>query len=108
MYLAQTQLELSSENQKALLSADLTSTDGLRDVTTAAKELQAVMNAEIHPALVQLTAVQDQKKSFDRWKSKFSHTLSRHFNNLFIHMVSAKFQLLYLFLQYIIEHLLVL
>lgn len=80
------QLELSPKHQAALVNADLTSPSGLRDAISAAKELQAVMNAKIHPTLVQLTAVQDQKKQFDRWKSKFSHTLSRHLNNLFIHI----------------------
>lgn len=79
---------MSPKHQAALVDADLTSPNGLRDAIAAAKELQAVMNAEIHPALVQLAAVQDQKKQFDRWKSKFSHSLSRHLNNLFIHIVS--------------------
>ncbi|XKL61796.1 hypothetical protein PGB90_001629 [Kerria lacca] len=80
------QLELSPKYQTALTDADLTNPTGLKDAIAAAKELQAVMNAEIHPALVQLTAVQEQKKKFDKWKSKFSHILSRHLNNLFIHI----------------------
>lgn len=86
-------MELSPKHQAALVNADLTSPSGLRDAISAAKELQAVMNAKIHPTLVQLTAVQDQKKQFDRWKSKFSHTLSRHLNNLFIHIVSKDNQI---------------
>lgn len=84
----QNQLELSSKHQIALIDADLTNPNALREAIVAAKELQAVMNAEIHPALVQLSAVQEQKKRFDKWKSKFSHILSRHLNNLFIHIVS--------------------
>ncbi|KAK7605519.1 hypothetical protein V9T40_007377 [Parthenolecanium corni] len=80
------QLELAPKHQAALIDADLTTPHGLKDAIAAAKELQAVMNAEIHPALVQLTAVQEQKKRFDKWKSKFSHNLSRYLNNLFIHI----------------------
>lgn len=81
-------MELAPKHQAALIDADLTTPHGLKDAIAAAKELQAVMNAEIHPALVQLTAVQEQKKRFDKWKSKFSHNLSRYLNNLFIHIVS--------------------
>lgn len=50
----------------------------------------AAMNAEIHPALVRLQAVQDQRKRFDKCKNKFSQTITRHLNNLFIHLVSIK------------------
>ncbi|XP_050532723.1 exocyst complex component 1 isoform X2 [Daktulosphaira vitifoliae] len=80
------QLELSPKHQLALTDADLTSSSGLRDAIAAAKELQAVMNAQIHPALVRLKAIQEQRKRFDKWKAKFSQILSRHLNNLFIHM----------------------
>lgn len=45
------------------------------------------MNAQIHPALVRLKAIQEQRKRFEKWKAKFSQILSRHLNNLFIHMV---------------------
>ncbi|XP_039288046.1 exocyst complex component 1-like isoform X3 [Nilaparvata lugens] len=79
-------LELPSKHQMALVDADLTNPAGLQQAIEAGKALQAVMNAEIHPALVRLTAVQDQKKRFDKWKSKFSHIISRHLNNLFIHL----------------------
>lgn len=79
-------LELSAQHQVALVDADFTNSEKLKDAVAAAKELQSVMNAEIHPAMVQMTAVQEQKKRFDKWKSKFSHILSRHLNNLFIHM----------------------
>uniref|UniRef100_A0A1B6CD43 Exocyst complex component Sec3 PIP2-binding N-terminal domain-containing protein n=1 Tax=Clastoptera arizonana TaxID=38151 RepID=A0A1B6CD43_9HEMI len=80
------QLELSSKHQTALVDADLTSKQGLTDAIAAGKALQAVMNAEIHPALVRLAAVQEQKKRFDKWKSKFSQIITRHLNNLFIHL----------------------
>nr|CAD7442489.1 unnamed protein product [Timema bartmani] len=80
------QLDLPSKHQSALVDADLTSSQGLADAVAAGKALLAAMNAEIHPALVRLSAVQEQRKRFDKWKSKFSQTISRHLNNLFIHL----------------------
>ncbi|KAJ9582030.1 hypothetical protein L9F63_003613 [Diploptera punctata] len=80
------QLDLPHKHQSALVDADLTSAQGLQDAVAAGKALLAAMNAEIHPALVRMAAVQDQRKRFDKWKSKFSQTLSRHLNNLFIHL----------------------
>nr|CAD7576460.1 unnamed protein product [Timema californicum] len=80
------QLDLPSKHQSALVDADLTSSQGLTDAVAAGKALLAAMNAEIHPALVRLSAVQEQRKRFDKWKSKFSQTISRHLNNLFIHL----------------------
>ncbi|CAG2065902.1 unnamed protein product [Timema podura] len=81
------QLDLPSKHQSALVDADLTSSQGLADAVAAGKALLAAMNAEIHPALVRLSAVQEQRKRFDKWKSKFSQTISRHLNNLFIHLL---------------------
>ncbi|XP_073987849.1 exocyst complex component Sec3 isoform X2 [Rhodnius prolixus] len=80
------ELELDSKHQAALTDADLTTPQGLRSAIEAGQALQAVMNAEIQPALVQLAAVQEQKKRFDKWKTKFSQIISRHLNNLFIHL----------------------
>lgn len=54
------------------------------------------MNAQIHPALVRLKAIQEQKRRFEKWKAKFSQILSRHLNNLFIHMVNLKNPIHYL------------
>lgn len=81
---------MDSKHQRALVDADLTTAQGLKEAINAGKALQAVMNAEIHPALIQLSAVQEQKKRFDKWKSKFSQIISRHLNNLFIHLVCFK------------------
>lgn len=72
----------------ALIDSDLTSAQGLQNAVAAGKALLAAMNAEIHPALVRLAAVQEQRKRFDKWKTKFSQAISRHLNNLFIHLVS--------------------
>ncbi|XP_067000465.2 exocyst complex component 1 isoform X2 [Anabrus simplex] len=80
------QLDLPHVHQTALVDADLTSPQGLQNAIAAGKALLAAMNAEIHPALVRLAAVQEQRKRFEKWKMKFSQTISRHLNNLFIHL----------------------
>ncbi|XP_034249053.1 exocyst complex component 1 isoform X2 [Thrips palmi] len=80
------QLELDGKHQAALTEADLTSATGLADAIAAGKALLNAMNAEIHPALLRMAAVQEQRKRFDKWKAKFSQTISRHLNNLFIHL----------------------
>lgn len=89
-YIFQNQLDLQHKHQVALVDADLTSPQGLQNAIAAGKALLAAMNAEIQPALVRLAAVQEQRKRFDKWKAKFSQTLTRHFNNLFIHLVTFK------------------
>lgn len=50
----------------------------------AGKALQTAMNCDIDSALLRLTAVQDQRKRFDKWKASFSNAISRHLNNMFI------------------------
>lgn len=55
------------------------------------------MNAQIHPALVRLKAIQEQRRRFEKWKAKFSQILSRHLNNLFIHMVCLKIKNYYIY-----------
>jgi exocyst complex component 1 len=80
------QLDLSHPHQLALTDPDLTTIKGLELAKDAGKALQNAMNVEIDPALLKLTAVQDQRKRFDKWKAKFSSTISRHLNNLFIHL----------------------
>lgn len=63
------------------------------------------MNAQIHPALVRLKAIQEQRRRFEKWKAKFSQILSRHLNNLFIHMVCLKIKkllhILYTYMLYL-------
>ncbi|XP_052872288.1 exocyst complex component 1 [Anopheles cruzii] len=79
------QLDLPHAHQLALTDTDLTP-KGLPAAIAAAKALQMAMNSDIDPALLRLTAVQDQRKRFEKWKAKFSQTISRHLNNLFIHL----------------------
>uniref|UniRef100_A0A1L8DVX7 Putative exocyst protein sec3 n=1 Tax=Nyssomyia neivai TaxID=330878 RepID=A0A1L8DVX7_9DIPT len=81
-----TQLDLAHGHQVALTDTDLTSPSGLAAAIAAGKALQTAMNSDIDPALLRLTAVQDQRKRFEKWKAKFSQTISRHLNNMFIHL----------------------
>ncbi|XP_059608782.1 exocyst complex component 1 [Phlebotomus argentipes] len=81
-----TQLDLAHAHQVALTDTDLTSPSGLAAAIAAGKALQTAMNSDIDPALLRLTAVQDQRKRFEKWKAKFSQTISRHLNNMFIHL----------------------
>lgn len=80
------QLDISHSHQLALTETDLNSIRGLEAAKTAAKALQNAMSIEIDPALLRLSAVQDQKKRFEKWKAKFSNTVMRYLNNLFIHL----------------------
>lgn len=79
------QLDLSSAHQQALNQTDLKTPEGLKAAIDAGKALQTAMNCDIDAALLRLTAVQDQRKRFDKWKVQFSQTISRHLNNMFIH-----------------------
>lgn len=80
------QLDLSHNHQLALTDTDLTSIRGLQAAKDAGRALQNAMSCDIDPALLRLGAVQDQRKRFEKWKAKFSNTISRHLNNLFIHL----------------------
>lgn len=80
------QLDLPHAYQLALTDTDLTSLKGLQAAKDAGRALQNAMSCDIDPALLRLSAVQDQRKRFDKWKAKFSNTISRHLNNLFIHL----------------------
>ena len=80
------QLDLSHAHQSALTDTDLTTHRGLQAAKDAGRALQNAMSCDIDSALLRLSAVQDQQKRFDKWKAKFSSTISRHLNNLFIHL----------------------
>lgn len=83
-----TQLDLPYTHQVALTDTDLKTPQGLAAAIAAGKALQTAMNCDIDTALLRLTAVQDQRKRFDKWKAKFSQTISRHLNNMFIHLAN--------------------
>ncbi|BFF98662.1 exocyst complex component 1 [Drosophila madeirensis] len=80
------QLDLPHSQQQALDEPDLKTVTGRKVAIAAAQCLQQAMNSDIDPALLRLEAVQDQRKRFEKWKQKFSATVSRFMNNLFIHL----------------------
>ncbi|XP_026847884.1 exocyst complex component 1 [Drosophila persimilis] len=80
------QLDLPHSQQQALDEPDLKTVAGRKVAIAAAQCLQQAMNSDIDPALLRLEAVQDQRKRFEKWKQKFSATVSRFMNNLFIHL----------------------
>lgn len=41
-----------------------------------------------------MTAVQEQRRQLDKWRAKFSPTVTRQLNNLFIHLVTQNSKLL--------------
>lgn len=80
------QLNMPRVYGDALTKTDLTNITGVKAAIVAGKALQNAMNSDIDPSLLRLTAVQDQRKEFDICKGKFSQSISRHLNNLFIHL----------------------
>lgn len=68
------------------MDPDLKSNAGREAAISAGKALKDAMTCDIDQALLRLAAVQDQKKRFEKWKMKFSQAISRHLNNLFIHL----------------------
>nr|CAH7715495.1 unnamed protein product [Callosobruchus chinensis] len=85
-----TKLDLRPEYQKTLEDADFNSSDGLNAAVRAAEALKVAMNTNIDKALLQMSAIQEQRKKFERYKEKFSRSLSRQLNNLFIHYGNHK------------------
>jgi hypothetical protein len=83
----QNQLDVPHSQQMTLIEADLTSPKGLQEAIEAGNALMAAMNADLHPSLVRMSAVQEQRKRCEKWRTKFSQSICRHLNNLFIHLV---------------------
>lgn len=81
-------LDLPYAHQIALTETDLTTPQGLSAAIVAGRALQNAMNADLDSALQRLTSVQDQQKRFEKWRAKFSQTISRHLNNMFIHLAN--------------------
>lgn len=80
-----TQLDLAHNHQMALLDGNLAS-GHLADCNAAAKALHKTRNAQIDKNLLKMSAVQDQMKLLEKLSTKFTNRLSRHLNNLFIHL----------------------
>lgn len=83
-------LDLPAEHHRTFEDADFTSTEGLLTAIKAANALKEAMNADINEAFLRMAAIQEQKKRFEKYKEKFSRSLSRQLNNLFIHYGNHK------------------
>lgn len=78
------QLDIDTRHLKALQDGDLSTPGGICECTTAAHILQRCLHADIHPALNQMAAVEEQQRKFTRFSDKFGKRLAYHLNNLFI------------------------
>ncbi|CAG2165014.1 unnamed protein product [Oppiella nova] len=82
------QLDFPKKDEDILLEGDLTTKMGIALCISSANALQKALNANIHPSLSYMTAVQEQRKLLDRTSTRFSSRLSHHLNNLFSHLTN--------------------
>ncbi|XP_969314.1 exocyst complex component 1 [Tribolium castaneum] len=85
-----TRLDLPKRYQDTLEDADFTTPQGLKAAVEAGNALKIAMNSDIDKALLQMTAVQEQRRRFEKYKEKFSRSICRQLNNLFIHYGNHK------------------
>ncbi|XP_044259494.1 exocyst complex component 1 isoform X2 [Tribolium madens] len=85
-----TRLDLPKKYQDTLEDADFTTPQGLKAAVEAGNALKIAMNSDIDKALLQMTAVQEQRRRFEKYKEKFSRSICRQLNNLFIHYGNHK------------------
>lgn len=78
------------EYQKILEDADFTTPEGLRLAIKAGNALKEATNADIDESLLKMSAVQEQRRKFDKYKEKFARGIGRQLNNLFIHYGNHK------------------
>ncbi|KAH9489273.1 Exocyst complex component 1 [Bulinus truncatus] len=78
------QLDLDLAHMQALMEGDLSNPAKVAECTMAAQALHRCMNANIHPSLVRMGAVEEQQKRFKKISANFSKTLVRHLNSMFI------------------------
>lgn len=60
---------------------------GREGLIVAGHELLRAISAPLPPGLDRLSAVTEQKRRLDKLRAKFSLSVARHLNNLFIHLV---------------------
>lgn len=89
MFFFQTQLNVSSENQKILTEAELP--EYKDQLIVAGSELLKAMSSCLPLGMDKLSAVTEQRKRLEKLRNKFSHLVARHLNNLFIHLVNMKY-----------------
>lgn len=83
-------MDLPRKYQECLEDADLTTPEGLKAAIEAGNALRDSLNCQIDPALLRMSAVQEQRKRFENYKNKFSRIITRQLNNLFIHYGNHK------------------
>ena len=80
-------LDLTYEQQQVLAEPDFKDPQKLKSAIRAARALEKALNTEgFDPKLRQLAAVQDQIKLCEKRRDKFSKSITRHLNNLFVHV----------------------
>lgn len=70
--------------------SDFTTPEGMKNAIEAGNALKDAMNSDIDKALLQLSAVQEQRRRFEKYKEMFARSISRQLNNLFIHYGNYK------------------
>lgn len=83
-------MDLPRKYQDILDDADLTNMAGLKAAVEAGNALRYAMNSQLDPALLRMAAVQEQRRRFEKYKDKFSRSICRQLNNLFIHYGNHK------------------
>ncbi|XP_055895283.1 exocyst complex component 1-like isoform X2 [Biomphalaria glabrata] len=78
------QLDLDLTHMQVLMDGDFSNATKIAECTIAAQALHRCMNANIHPSLLRMGAVEEQQKRFKKISANFSKTLIHHLNNLFI------------------------
>lgn len=76
--------------QECLEDADLTTPQGIKAAIEAGNALRDAMNSQLDPALLRMSAVQEQRKRFENYKKKLSRNVSWQLNNLFIYYGNHK------------------
>lgn len=81
-------IDIPVEYQAVLSNPDLTSSNGLKRSIKAGQLLIMALNIDLDKRIERLSAVQEQIRKMKKWKLKFSQGITRHLNNLFIHLVN--------------------
>lgn len=72
------QLDLPADCERALLENDLHSRNGIRDCIRAADQLHERLHVQMHPALMEMLAVQQQRNHLEALQLRFSERLCTH------------------------------
>ncbi|KAL8621072.1 hypothetical protein ACOMHN_040597 [Nucella lapillus] len=78
------QLDLDLKHIQALCEGDLTTPAGIMECTAAAQALHRCMNADIHPSMLKMAALEEQQKRLKKFSVNFTRRLATHLNSLFL------------------------